>query len=574
MYTETILNMPAGMWALEFTVVGPTETLDTLISLDAADYTLSVTQLTQYIHLEISTHTETENPRFPDKYWFDFTLESNKTGSRYRIEWLESVIRLYVDGMLVDEEWPLGQPVQGECVFVCSKNVRDLRVTALSERPAEEDISLPCPAQFYMPPYHNASVGDCMPFVSGGRYRLVHLFDRRHHQSKSRLGAHQWAQISSDNLRDWTLHPMTIGIDEQWEGSICTGSMIEYNHKIYAFYAVRMSDGSPAKLSWAVSEDGVHFEKSRQYFTLTAPYEPTSARDPKVFKDPDGLYHMLVTTSIMDGRTRPGCLAHLTSRDLTNWEQHEPFIVPGYPGQPECSDYFEWNGIYYLSFANHLNARYRISKNPFGPWERPVDDIVVSPNLAVPKMANFNGRCLVSGWLGDGGWGGWAITFELYQRKDHSLGVKYVEEMMPKLSFPALRPVCADAADGYAECALTDCSDSFRIRGTVSLDQSAVGELILNFGGNEYRIAFDPLEKTVSFTEPKDRPLDVNAHSRLINVKGMDKPFDIDLIVYGKILMLLLPDGRLLQPSRLEHSGACSLSIACRDGKVTFMPHN
>ena len=181
MYTETILNMPAGMWALEFTVVGPTETLDTLISLDAADYTLTVTQLPQYVCLQISTYIETENPRFPDRHWFDFTLDARETGTHYRVEWLESVIRLYVDGKLMDEEWPLGQPVQGECTFTCSPAVRDLRVTALSKRPAEEDISLPCPAQFYMPPYHNASVGDCMPFVSGGRYRLVHLFDRRHH---------------------------------------------------------------------------------------------------------------------------------------------------------------------------------------------------------------------------------------------------------------------------------------------------------------------------------------------------------------------------------------------------------
>ena len=98
--------------------------------------------------------------------------------------------------------------------------------------------------------------------------------------------------------------------------------------------------------------------------------------------------------------------------------------------------------------------------------------------------------------------------------------------------------------------------------------------LILDFGGDQYRIAFDPLEKTVSFFEPKDRPLDVNGRSRLLNVEGLDKPFDIDLVLYNQILMLLLPDGRLLLPSRLAHSGACTLSIACRDGKMEFQPMN
>lgn len=573
MYMESTLNIPSGLWTLEFTA--PAGVSGELLSIDSGEHTLRVDRAGGHVRVEITTFWNVPSARFGENARFTFTLDAPEGGEQYRIEWLDSLVRLYADGQLIDEEWPLGETIQGECALSYEESVQDVRVAALNQRPADADVSLPCPAQFYMPPYHNASVGDCMPFVSGGRYRLVHLFDRRHHQSKQRLGAHQWAQISSDNLKDWTLHPMTLGIDEQWEGSICTGSMIEYEGKIYAFYAVRMSDGSPAKLSWAVSEDGVHFEKSRQYFTLDAPYEPTSARDPKVFRDPDGLYHMLVTTSILDGRARPGCLAHLTSSNLTEWTQHEPFLVPGYPGQPECSDYFEWNGYYYISFANHLNARYRISKNPFGPWERPQDDIVVSPNLAVPKMANFNGRCLVSGWLGDGGWGGWAITYELYQRENGSLGVKYVEEMMPEMSIPAVHPVCADASNNYAEEKIAECDNPFRLKATLSFDNpGAAGDLILAFGENEYRISFDPLEKTVSFFEPKDRPLDINGRSRLLNVEGMDKPFDIDLVVYNQILMLLLPDGRLLLPSRLAHSGTCTLSIACRDGKMTFAPHN
>lgn len=52
------------------------------------------------------------------------------------------------------------------------------------------------------------------------------------------------------------MHPMAIPITEQWEGSICTGSLIEANEKVYAFYAVRMTDGSAARLTWASSEEG------------------------------------------------------------------------------------------------------------------------------------------------------------------------------------------------------------------------------------------------------------------------------------------------------------------------------
>ena len=51
-------------------------------------------------------------------------------------------------------------------------------------------------------------------------------------------------------------------------------------------------------------------KKSEQYFTLQDPYEKTSARDPMVFQDEQGVYHMLVTTSLVDKpEPRNGCLA-------------------------------------------------------------------------------------------------------------------------------------------------------------------------------------------------------------------------------------------------------------------------
>ncbi len=573
---ENRFALPDDPWNLRFTLLPGAPDGELLILRSEDGLCIRIIKEGEAVSAQLDTQWSVSTARYGDRPLFTYRLDAPHGGHEFTLVWNDGPsVCLYADDSLIDEDWPLGCPSCQPYEIIHMEGVADIHLTAGPSGKTEQDTPLSCPAQFYMPPWHNASVGDCMPFAHNGHYRLFHLFDRRHHRSKQGLGAHQWAQISSRDLRSWTLHPITISIDEQWEGSICTGSMIEHEGKVYAFYAVRMSDGSPAKLTWAVSEDGVHFVKSGLFFTLSAPYEPVSARDPKVFRDADGLYHMLVTTSIMDGSARPGCLAHLTSPNLIDWTQHEPLLVPGYPGQPECSDYFEWNGRYYIVFANNLNARYRISDHPFGPWRRPADDILVSPNLAVPKTAFFGQRNLVSGWLGDGGWGGWALTYELIQRADGSLGVRYIEEMMPELTVPALPPVSADASRRYAECPMTECADAFRIRGTLTLDQpDAVCEIILSFDVEEYRIAFDPLEKTVSFHCPKERPLDVNGRSRLINVEGLDEPFDIDLIVYHKILMLLLPDGRLLLPARLNHSGACRLTLACRDGKAEFTPRS
>ncbi len=201
-----------------------------------------------------------------------------------------------------------------------------------------------------------------MPFFHDGRFHLFYLADRHQHRSKWWKGAHQWAHISTTDLHDWQQHPLAIPISEEWEGSICTGSVFYWDNLFYAFYAVRTLDGSPAPIQAAVSTDGIHFEKTPAQVTLGDPYLADVVRDPVVFHDcTSGLFHMLVTTAL---RTPPlashhnGCLAHLVSPDLRHWEQHEPFIVPGLAGDPECADYFHWHGWYYLLFSNNGVARY------------------------------------------------------------------------------------------------------------------------------------------------------------------------------------------------------------------------
>ena len=198
-----------------------------------------------------------------------------------------SRIALYLNQQLCDEDWPLGSaPLENSTCTECRSSAR-LHDDFTVEQGYQDNRNLPAVTyiQNWSPTGLNTGVGDCMPFSHDGIYHLFYLFDRRGHESKWGLGAHQWAHLSTTDLRTWQQHPLAIAIDEQYEGSICTGSLIFHEDVYYAFYAVRMSDGSPAKLSWSVSSDGIHFEKTRQSFTLTAPYEPVSARDPFVFRD-------------------------------------------------------------------------------------------------------------------------------------------------------------------------------------------------------------------------------------------------------------------------------------------------
>lgn len=356
-------------------------------------------------------------------------------------------LALHLDGVLIDEEWPMGSINLRDATIesamikqgrLLNYNISEQEISELfgDEKQMEQRANRllgeeSTSVQYWRPRGFNTGVGDCMPYFDGHTFHIFYLFDRRGHGSKWGLGAHQWAHLSSDNLSDWKHYPLSVAITEQWEGSICTGSIIQDHTHYYAFYAVRAVDGTPARLTWATSVDGVEFEKSGVYIELSSQYHLSSVRDPHVFREDNGTYHMLITTSIMNGDREQGCLAHMASTDLKTWVEHMPFIVPGYHDQPECSDYFEWNGWYYLIFSNDGAARYRYSRNQFGPWMRPAADIIDGVQLRVPKSAAYKeGRRLVVGFLSEPGrYGGELVIRELIQHPDGSLGTNFVEEL-------------------------------------------------------------------------------------------------------------------------------------------------
>ncbi|MBO4298532.1 MAG: glycosyl hydrolase, partial [Clostridia bacterium] len=141
-------------------------------------------------------------------------------------------------------------------------------------------------------------------------------------------------------------------------------------------------------------------------------YNGASARDPKVIRDARGTYHMFLTTTLRaEGR---GCLAHLTSPDADVWhEEDEPiYIAPG-RNEPECCDYFELNGWYYLVFSLRGQGRYLYSRQPFGGWREPMEPVI--PCKSVPKAAVWNGRIIFAGFDGRGQYAGTMTFLETFQ---------------------------------------------------------------------------------------------------------------------------------------------------------------
>ncbi|WP_435172070.1 glycosyl hydrolase [Paenibacillus glycanilyticus] len=457
--------------------------------------------------------------------------------------------RLYVDGVLVDEDWPMGSLLLDGSVQVhVDKGVQQAGIwrelsSSISADPSLVDRYLgkePESIQYWRPRGFNTGVGDCMPFFDGQKYRIYYLFDRRGHASKWGLGAHQWSQISTSDLRNWEHHPMAVAITEEGEGSICTGSVFRKDERsYYAFYAVRAVDGSPAQLTYAVSEDGISFAKTGRSIGLSDRYTLPSVRDPHVFQSEDGKYHMLITTSLIDSGRNKGCLAHLESDDLENWTELEPFIVPGYHDEPECSDCFEWNGWHYLIFSNDGTARYRYARDLNGPWLRPAMDVFDGPQWRVPKTAAFpGGRRIAAGFLSSPGkYGGELILREVVQQPDGSLGFKFVPKLMeqstaaPKL----LEPFRLEGGAGWADKAAGQPSESYRLSFQAKPEDQTMyfGFSVADSSNftSGYDVRFEPSRRKIGIHRIHASTLQEDELSSIYDVDGLDQPLSVEAVI-------------------------------------------
>jgi beta-fructofuranosidase len=506
----------------------------------------------------------------------------------------EPKLNVLVDGVLVDEEWPHGAAILSAKtpLKVDDPAIEEIRFEPRARAITNKGSSLAQSPirQIWRPDGHNASAGDAMPFFHDGRFHVFYLFDRRHHASKWGLGAHQWAHISTTDLRNWTHHPRALELTSPEEGSICTGSVFYDKGTFYAFYAVRKLDRKE-QLGLAISRDGIHFEKvlPTPFEEPNPPYARGPNRDPFVYRHPSGTYQMLVTAELAkpDIARRGGALERLTSTDLRRWTPQDPFLVPGYVGhQPECPDLFEWNGWFYLFFGQDGATRYRVSRNIDGPWSVPADDMIDSPQSRVMKTAPFgrNRRIGVS-FIVEGRWGGDLVFRELVRRPDGTLGTRTPPELqeegklLPWKATALTSGVTADGAAvqirskasfGAAEVCRFKGDGRIRARLRCSKGTGAYGIAVRGSGkyedGMELRI--EPSRKRVEWRPVSARSLEESRLRSIEAVEGLEAGAEIDILVRGDVFDVCINGQRTLIHRQKGMSGE-SLFLWVHNGEIT-----
>ncbi len=450
---------PDAAWALEFTMPAraPWRVGQELISFGSEpSVPLSVRVVEQGSTPMLQVQLTTTSHKEPLSLAIPLTLLDAKQRHDFLLRYLGFRVDLFCDGVLVDEEWPMGalqfvsearratlyDPLQQPRLRWGALSDDSLEAqyggrAAVAKRTDEMFGPEPQGVQYRKPRGWNTNAGDAMPFYHHGTFHLFYLIDRRHHRSKWGLGAHQWAHLATTDLVHWTSYPVALPISEQWEGSICTGSVFYDKGTYYAFYATRMPDRTE-RLAMALSQDGIHFQKVRPtpFSAPQAPFRAGPNRDPSVNRDGEG-YLMLVTSALAaqkDGKEQ-GALEQLVSKDLQHWSASDtPFLVPGYSPQPECSDLFLWRGRYYLLFGVNGVTHYRMGSSLHGPWAKPDIDTLDAGEARVMKTAVFHkDRRLLVGWVGSNNFGGNLVFRELIQNPDGTLGTKFPQELFPNL---------------------------------------------------------------------------------------------------------------------------------------------
>lgn len=229
-------------------------------------------------------------------------------------------LELWIDGVLVDEEYPIGETrarsipfligaghENGELktgfrglvdhVAVWNRALSPSEIAAVSggaEPVRRRELAIlgdESPSmQYFRARGHNRKAGDCIPYwdAKTGTFRLYYLILRRNMHSKwdgGHGGLEIW-QASTKDLKTWNHHPVTIPITEQWEAWNGTGAVAYHNGQYHWFYPTPDYEGEHGGVQRAVSKDGVTFVK-------TSPQPFMKGGDVEIFQTEDGLFHLI-----------------------------------------------------------------------------------------------------------------------------------------------------------------------------------------------------------------------------------------------------------------------------------------
>lgn len=312
---------------------------------------------------------------------------------------------------------------------------------------------------FYKP--YVGYVGDPMPFYDpvAGDFKVLYLQDYR---PNPELTYHPiWGVSTGDGVSYASLGELVeCGASNELDAALGTGSTIYAHGKYHIFYTAHSPNraatgGVNEAVMVATSSDFKSWTKDRS-FILTGGDEYSNAdfRDPFVYADDNGLYHMLVSTR----KGGKGVLAEYTSSDLRAWTSAGVFMTMMWDRFYECPDLFRMGDWWYLIYSEQHDAVRRVqyfkgrsidelkacTANDAGIWPDSHEGFLDSRGFYAGKTASNGTERFIWGWcasragfnnLGTPDWGGNLVAHRLVQHTDGTLSLGELPAMAA--AFPA-----------------------------------------------------------------------------------------------------------------------------------------
>ena len=190
-------------------------------------------------------------------------------------------------------------------------------------------------------------------------------------------------------------------------------------------------------------------------------------------------------------------------------------------------------------------------------------------------------------FLATGGYAGQVLFREIIQHEDGTLGTKFPDEMTPPtgealhLPFESMtegatgdgRYVRIRAMEGFGAAMLKDVPANTRISLQVKAEPGSSYFGLCLRGSGKYQqgheLRFEPYRQKVGVRRPESGSLEENEQSSIYNVEGLDRPFDLEVIIKDDIIDVCIDRCRTLV-TRVSPLDGNRLFFFAQNAQVTF----
>lgn len=415
---------------------------------------------------------------------------------------------------------------------------------------------------FFKP--ENGWVGDPIPFSDNGIFYIFYLQDWR----RDFPYLHPWYMASSGDLSSFSYQGEIIpcGALKDQDVALGTGGVIKSreNGHYYAFYTGHQwtpEPGMPIQgVMLTTSPDMKTWTKKKDFLLfISGPgYNIDEFRDPHVYYDEESAQYKMIVSANKDGKA---ALALLTSKDLLNWTQQEPFYTDKSVSMLECADVYKEGDFWYLVYSNveDRKVHYKYSRSQNGPWLSATNSALDGIGFYAGKTANNGTGRYIFGWcptrMGSTGredeWGGSLIYHRLVQQPDGTLKVAMPEIFKTKFNKEIKTEDISKEGTttlqgnsyiltGQAEVVFPRITKASRIAATItSTENDDIFGFTFGACGNRdemYSMRFDQANKKLAMykqtltenTKVSEIPLVVNS----------DKKYDVQIVIEKSVCVM------------------------------------